>query len=1087
MICPNCQAENREGRRFCAGCGGSLSVACTKCGFLNEPLEKFCGGCGLAMASSSEDAAAHRPAAPSHVAASPSAGQPAPGDRRPVTVMFVDLSGYTALSAKLDPEDTNRLLSRFFEVVDGLVLDFGGVIDKHIGDSVMALFGAPVAHGNDPERAIRAAVAIQDAMPPLSSEFVQDLKVHIGLALGEVVASGLGSAAHSTYTVTGDAPNIAARLMERAASGETLVADALARSTEHFAALEPMGIEQLKGLAKPLTLFRLRGLRSDRTAEPAMVGRQSELAQLVSVVNACHSSGRGASAAIRGDPGIGKSRLLREIKGQAAALGFTCVSGLVLDFGAHAGEDVLAAVTAGLLGTSPEASVQIKAEAVRNALSSAWIDQIDQPFVLDLLSLAQPDESQSIYAAMDTKARQRGMAAALVKLLHAASQDRPVLVAIEDVHWANEATLHLLALLAAAAEQCAAVVVMTTRFDGDPFDANWRAQSSGGLAVTIDLRPLRAEDATKLASGVFSEVDDFARQCVARAEGNPLFLEQLLRSKLSDGDGKLPHSIQGVVLARLDSLADADRRALQAASVLGQRFVQDDLQALLGPGEYDLAAMLHRQLLKHEGDGFLFAHALIRDGIYASLTRDTRRDLHHKAAARYADNDPALRAEHLDKAEDPLAVQAYLHAADVEAAAFRLERAIRMATRGLELARLDTDIVKLGLAVGRMLLASGQAKPAREAYKTAVAAAQSDADRCRCFIGMAAADRILTNLDEALESLRAAESIAAASGSLAMLSEIHYMRGNLHFAVGDQNACLSEHSLALAAAERANEPEWKARALSGLGDAAYLQGRVKTALRHFQDCVDLAEQHHLLRVIPANKCMIGDCMVFLLDIKGALEENMAAVAAAERIGDRFSEMFALHGVAYILFAAGHISEAEAPTEAALEIATQLGARRYEAFLRAVLAQLRLSQDRIDEANELLNAAWLLAEGSGLNFCGPIVCLNFANLLGATDEGRAWIARGEGILAHAQQAHNHIFFRTMAIDWAIRINDWSMVDRFADELVAFTAAEPLPFVDFFVNRARALSALRRNPDDQQATETLNRLKALAASVDLRLAS
>ena len=153
---------------------------------------------------------------------------------------------------------------------------------------------------------------------------------------------------------------------------------------------------------------------------------------------------------------------------------------------------------------------------------------------------------------------------------------------VEDVHWAGPTTLQLLARLTATAAECAAIIVMTTRFDGDPFDASWRAQSAGGLSATIDLRPLPPEDGVSLATGVITEMDEFARQCVARAEGNPLFLEQLLRSRLADGDGKLPHSLQGVVLARLDSLPAAERQVLQAASVLGQRFTPEDLKAVLG-------------------------------------------------------------------------------------------------------------------------------------------------------------------------------------------------------------------------------------------------------------------------------------------------------------------------------------------------------------------------------------------------------------------------------------------------------------------------------------------------------------------------
>ena len=217
-------------------------------------------------------------------------------------------------------------------------------------------------------------------------------------------------------------------------------------------------------------------------------------------------------------------------------------------------------------------------------------------------------------------------------------------------------------------------------------------------------------------------------------------------------------------------------------------------------------------------------------------------------------------AEHLDRAEDPSAARAYLRAAEAEAAAYRLESANSLVTRGLELATGGGDQVQLGLAAGRLRLDAGQANPARDAYATAVAAATEAIDRCKGLIGLAAAYRVLADLDRAMENLAAAEATAAAMDEPALLSEIHYIRGNLYFARGQSEGCLREHQLALAAAKRADLPERKARARSGLGDAAYLQGRLATARRHFERCVALAEQHGLFRVISANQCMIGDCL-----------------------------------------------------------------------------------------------------------------------------------------------------------------------------------------------------------------------------------
>ena len=196
-----------------------------------------------------------------------------------MTILFADLAGFTKLSSEHDPEDTHRILSRFFETVDGIVDSFGGAIDKHMGDSVMAVFGAPIAHGNDPERAVGAALAIHDAMASLSGEMKLALQVHIGVASGQVMASGLGSRSHSEYTVLGDSVNLAARLMARAGGGETLISPAVQSALPRGAELEDLGEAELRGLERPVRLWRVLGLGGGGAAgdAPLFVGRRAEL------------------------------------------------------------------------------------------------------------------------------------------------------------------------------------------------------------------------------------------------------------------------------------------------------------------------------------------------------------------------------------------------------------------------------------------------------------------------------------------------------------------------------------------------------------------------------------------------------------------------------------------------------------------------------------------------------------------------------------------------------------------------------------------------------------------------------------------
>src|SRR5271157_2854932 len=263
MRCTACQVENREGRKFCAACGVALPAPCPRCGYANDGGDRYCGGCGALLAGDPV------PPAGRSQSAAPEA------DRRPVTVMFCDLVGYTKLSSQLDPEEVHALLERFFALVDAIVDRFGGTIDKHIGDAAMALFGAPVAHGNDAERAVRAALEIHASLSGLNSS--PPLAAHIGVATGEVVASSVGSQRHRGYTVTGEAANLAARLLARASSGETLVSDAVYRATSHAIAFESVGSLTLKGLDLPIDAWKATGVGIAAADAQALVGRRSEM------------------------------------------------------------------------------------------------------------------------------------------------------------------------------------------------------------------------------------------------------------------------------------------------------------------------------------------------------------------------------------------------------------------------------------------------------------------------------------------------------------------------------------------------------------------------------------------------------------------------------------------------------------------------------------------------------------------------------------------------------------------------------------------------------------------------------------------
>src|SRR3984957_7432425 len=336
-----CQTENREGRRFCASCGAALAQAC-ECGYVNDELDRFCGGCGRRL----EPEAA--------VAVNRSAETD--GDRRPVAIMFCDLVGYTRLSSKLDPEEVRALLEQVFGVIDAVVERYGGTIDKHIGDAAIALFGAPRAHGDDALRAVRAAVEIQALIPAKLRVASGPLTVHVALAMGEVVASRVGSERRREYTVIGETANLAARLLDRAGACEILASEEIWRATARFADYEALGGHVLKGLDEPVPVFRLNSLRESATESRPLVGRRAELSECRRALAAVADGQAGAVIVVRGEPGIGKTRFVEELQSISAELGFARHMGWALDFGVERGRGAVGALVRSLLDLRRDAS-----------------------------------------------------------------------------------------------------------------------------------------------------------------------------------------------------------------------------------------------------------------------------------------------------------------------------------------------------------------------------------------------------------------------------------------------------------------------------------------------------------------------------------------------------------------------------------------------------------------------------------------------------------------------------------------------------------------------------------------------------------
>ena len=996
---------------------------------------------------------------------------------RQASILIVRMAGDKGAEPH-DLEERHAARQNLLKRVQAACARFGGGLVQQASDAIMVVFGIPQAHDNDAERAVRAALALQQVY---ADPLQRPASVRIGIASGPVLVSQWPAGDRQGHMVTGDAVQTADALCARAGPAEILASDAICAGLREKAVAEALESSDAPHI------WRLLTLRTEpRFEQSAFIGRRASLRQFASVLESCCETGRGQAALVRGDAGIGKTRLVEECAALARARGFVCHRTAILDFGAATDQDVLAPLLRGLLDLPLCATAEQAQAAVAQILADGIIESAQDVFLNDLLGLLQPANRRAEYDAMRHEARHQGKQATISRLAAARAARQPRLLIAEDIHWADDATLSLLACLAAATQNNPVVLVMTSRLEGEPLDPAWRGAMHGAALLTLDLGPLRPEEALELTRQ-FGNLDaELLARCIERAGGNPLFLEQLLRAAQA-GDESIPDSVQSLVWATLDRLLPGDRAAVQAASILGQRFTLEAMRHLLDDPNYQCVPLIEHRLVRPDGADYRFAHMLIQEGVYASLRPSRQRELHQRAAAWFAERDRRFHAEHLECAGDPAAARAYLTAAREQADDHRLELALRLVCRGLALASGAQTSFELTGLYGELLRETGQIDASIAAFEQALTLAPNEIDQARAWIGVARGLEIQDRYPQALDALDQAQRRAGHDASADLLAQIHGQRGNISFPLGRIDECFREHELALRHARAAASPLLEARALSGLGDAYYQRGRMLTAHQHFDQCIALCREHGLAGIKAGNLAMLGLTRFYQNDLAGAERAGIAAVETAARIGDKRGESLALDILGLVYQYGCRWREARASIERSLELARGLGARRFEAETRGHLAFVMAGLGQNHRVELEFEQAWTLTQATGAAYMGPWI-LSLWALVTDDDARRArLLAEGEALLGAGSVGHNYLHFYQNAMETALRAHDWLEVERYAAALAAYTAAEPLPWSEFFIARGRALARRGRGDCTPELTTTLRALYAQAESASLLAAA
>ncbi|HEU4577504.1 MAG TPA: BTAD domain-containing putative transcriptional regulator [Polyangiaceae bacterium] len=933
---------------------------------------------------------------------------------------------------------------------------FGVSPVRDSSDVWLGVFGAVRATGSESERAVRAGIA-------LARELEGALRA--GIASGAVWQERAESAA-----VRGDVLRQAVELAERASQG-LVVSAALARALGPRLRLAPALPEAERGSERQVLAWveapeALRGT--------PFVGRRYELAQLTLALELAAASRRGRAFIVRGEAGIGKTRLVAELPARAAALGFRVHVHSIVDFGRS--EQPVSALVRELLGGEDGDALSVLSRAVADGL----LPSDDLPPLLDALQALPSGVRELEPASRDEHLRRRREA--LVRLLEAQATREPRLLWIDDIHWADPGTLTQVAAWMALSGRAPLVVIVTTRIDGQPDQPEFWSALRGCAVTTLDLAPFSEEEARALVRELDAEraLEQQVELALQRAGGNPLFLEQLLRSGQLDA---VPDTVQSLVQSRMDRLEPSARGLLAAAAVLGQRFQLQALADLLGRPHPELAPLLAQALLVQDAEGPRFVHELVREGIYAGLTEQRRVELHRRAASHYAGRDPSLRARHLDRAGAREAPRAYLEAATAERRNGNLELCDQLCARGLELSTLAADRFGLAQQRGEVSCALGRLDPALAWFEQARTSAPDAVSEARTWIGTAAALRVLDRSQEALGALERAERRIDPSSHPALMSSIHYLRGSVVFPLGDPAACLRWHTRALEAAQAAQSLLAEAHALSGIADAHYISGRFATARTWFARCERSARAAGALELELTSQGMLA-----IIELVGG--RLRAARAGCQATAERCRAAGALRGEAVMWTAVawgslllGEWTAALRDASRAVELAARIGARRFEALALSYLVLARLELEAAPDVGRELARALELARASSIGFSGGAAYAAWISAERDPERLRRVFEEAERVLASSSMNVALVLFAYRDMIASLRISDVQRVRRLADLLESSCRQEPHELGSLLVSFGRQLGAWLSGQRGAELQAELGTLRARLVAHEL----
>jgi class 3 adenylate cyclase/tetratricopeptide (TPR) repeat protein len=1020
MRCPRCQSDNPDGTKFCIECGNPLRSRCPYCGADNLPRAKFCGECGTSL--TRQTPAPHpsylRPPlsyTPGHLAEKILTSRAAlEGERKQVTVLFADLTGSLELLADRDPEEARQLLDPVLERMMEAVHCYEGTVNQVMGDGIMALFGAPIAHEDHAVRACYAALAMQEAMHRYNADVRRThgggVRIRVGLNSGEVVVSAIGNDLHMDYTAVGQTTHLAARMEQLAAPGSICLTAEMLRLVEGMVQVTPLGPVPVKGLPNPVEVFELVGVGPARTRLQALaargltpfVGRHTELQALRAALERV-GTGYGQLVAVIGEPGVGKSRLFAEFLASQLTQGWLVLETTAVSYGKAIPYLPIRDLLKASCQIDDQDDERASREKVDKFLTLDVALQHTRPALLALLDVNVDDPE---WQALDPFQRRLRTIDSVRHLLLRQSQVQPLLVSVENLHWIDAGTQAVLDSLIESLPPARLLLIVNYRPE---YHHGWGSKT---YYTQLRLDPLPAQTAEEFLGvllGDAAELQPVKRLLIETTEGNPFFLEESIRTlvetKTLVGERgayrlakalssiQVPATVQAILAARIDRLPPEEKRLLQAAAVIGKEVPFSLLQGMAELPEDELrrglthfqhAEFLYETSLYPEL-AYTFKHALTQEVAYRSLLQERRRALHTRLVATietlYADRlatqverlaHHTCRGELWDKAVvycRQAGIKAAIRSAHREAVGY-FEQALVALQHLPEHQHTWEQAIDLRFSLRNALLPLGEHGQIIDHLRAAETLAETLHDERRlgqAFAYLAEYFRMIGDPDRAVESGERALVLATALGDFALQVMANFFVGSAYHALGDYRRAMDFFSRNVASLTGALIRErfgmtglpsamsrtWLVSCLAELGEFA--EGTARG-----EEAVQIAESvDHPFSLTQA--CFgLGDLYLRKGDLHKALPvlERGLGLCRVANIPTWFPTVAAALGYAYTL--AGHVTEALPLLQQAVEQEASMGISAGHARRLAYLSEAYLLAGHMDKATDLAGCALAFA-------------------------------------------------------------------------------------------------------------------------------